>query len=624
MTKVSNTGYKKDSKDKNEKSLIIPSGHITMDNVQGPVFGQDNLGNSKIMYPNKDYYFPGNYVVEHPMFQLGGENGGHAQVENSPPILDRIELMKWGKYIDNPKRREQHMKDVYWNIIGDGYDPKTGYDMMKEMGAYGSENRGDIAKSAAVWGWDTKDVKEDQLKKWAIEYDDALESGVSSNKKQGGEMKKPDNKGFKNLPKKVQETILNHMSKQFGGENLARPIWTMQAGGAINDDVYSAAGYMPADNPYLQNGGQPKFTPEQWNKFNMDQGLKASPGYSATMVNKNKSYLEFYDPNKFQPVPGEAGSIGWNKIGDPSYKYTSEQNSPFIKYTPPPAQNNFPTQKTYIENDPNRKPYQFGPNQNYDPNTGNYFTGPAPLSDNSNIIKPLTREMGGPLGKFVTNYEKQFGGAHGNIKLQGQSMDEFLQKRTTDFVDYLANNTKNFMYKDEAKNFMQMGGPFGQPSNDVPDYVQGMTDQYNFPTQQFSPPVPYQFGMTQNGIDPNQVSYDVDMQNRLRELSSVHNKQRNHFSNNNIADLGMMGAQTINGFFNKAQNYKQQQFLNQKQAISNTSPATYGNKGQYDINQGNFRPNQMTPSFKRGGSYELDKKTIDDLISQGYDIEFLD
>lgn len=504
--KVSNTGYKKDSKDKNEKSLIIPSGRITMSNVTHPVFAIDNLGNHAMMYPDQEFQFPGSNVQEFPI------------------------------------------------------------------------------------------------------------------KEKGGTMKKPDNKGFKSLPKKVQDMILDNMTKQFGGENLARPIWTMQTGGAVNDDVYSAAGYIPADNPYLQKGGQNKFTPEQWNKFNMDQGLKASPGYSNAAVNMNKSYLEFYDPNKFQPVPGDAGSIGWNKIGDPSYKYTSEQNSPFIKYTPPPQQTQLIPQKTYIENDPNRKPYQFGPNQNFDPNTGNYFTGPVPLADNSNIIKPLTREMGGPLKKFVSNYEKQFGGAHGNEKLQGQSIDEFLQKRNTDFVDYLANNTKNFMYKDEAKNFMQMGGPFGQPTVDVPNYVQGMTDQYNYPMQQFPQSNPYQFGMPQNGIDPNQVSFNNDMQNRLNETAP----KQNMFSNSNKADLGMMGAQTINNFANKYQNYQKQQKLNQQQAISNTSPAFYGNQGQYDINQGNIRPNQTTPSYKKGGQYSMSQKQVNDLVSQGYDIEFLD
>lgn len=36
--------------------------------------------------------------------------------------------------------------------------------------------------------------------------------------------------------------------------------------------------------------------------------------------------------------------------------------------------------------DPNRLPYKFGSDYNFDPNTGKYFTGAAPLEDNSNIV----------------------------------------------------------------------------------------------------------------------------------------------------------------------------------------------------------------------------------------------
>lgn len=44
----------------------INSGNITMSGVDYPVFGVDNLGNSKMMYPNQDYKFPGSSVIEYP------------------------------------------------------------------------------------------------------------------------------------------------------------------------------------------------------------------------------------------------------------------------------------------------------------------------------------------------------------------------------------------------------------------------------------------------------------------------------------------------------------------------------------------------------------------------------
>lgn len=70
--KLSFTGYKRNSKDKNNAFNVIPSNNITMKNVPHPVFGIDNFGNRKMMYPGEDYTFPGDYVTEYPMFQNGG------------------------------------------------------------------------------------------------------------------------------------------------------------------------------------------------------------------------------------------------------------------------------------------------------------------------------------------------------------------------------------------------------------------------------------------------------------------------------------------------------------------------------------------------------------------------
>jgi hypothetical protein len=65
--KISNTGYKRNSKDKNEPALVIPSRHITMRGVDFPVYGMDNTGYSQMMFPGMDYTFPGNYVYETPL-----------------------------------------------------------------------------------------------------------------------------------------------------------------------------------------------------------------------------------------------------------------------------------------------------------------------------------------------------------------------------------------------------------------------------------------------------------------------------------------------------------------------------------------------------------------------------
>ena len=65
----SKDGYKRNSKDRNNPFNIIPSGNITMEDVEFPVFGMDNLGNSKLMMPGANYQFPGDEVFEMPLPQ---------------------------------------------------------------------------------------------------------------------------------------------------------------------------------------------------------------------------------------------------------------------------------------------------------------------------------------------------------------------------------------------------------------------------------------------------------------------------------------------------------------------------------------------------------------------------
>ena len=67
MKNFSTQGYKKNSPDVGNKLNIIPSGDITMKGVEFPVKGTDNLGNTKIMQPGKNYKFEGSSVLEVPL-----------------------------------------------------------------------------------------------------------------------------------------------------------------------------------------------------------------------------------------------------------------------------------------------------------------------------------------------------------------------------------------------------------------------------------------------------------------------------------------------------------------------------------------------------------------------------
>ena len=71
MKNLSTEGYKKNSPDKDRPYNVIPSGDITMENVEFPVLGIDNKGNKKVMKHGKNYKFPGDTVLE---FRLSTKN----------------------------------------------------------------------------------------------------------------------------------------------------------------------------------------------------------------------------------------------------------------------------------------------------------------------------------------------------------------------------------------------------------------------------------------------------------------------------------------------------------------------------------------------------------------------
>jgi hypothetical protein len=75
-------GYKFNSPDVDNPFNIIDSGSITMQDVEFPVLGTDNLGNSQMMLPENDYQFPGDMVFEIPMAQKG--NGEFRDFEGIP------------------------------------------------------------------------------------------------------------------------------------------------------------------------------------------------------------------------------------------------------------------------------------------------------------------------------------------------------------------------------------------------------------------------------------------------------------------------------------------------------------------------------------------------------------
>lgn len=87
--KVSKTGYRRNSKDRHEPYLNIPSNQISMQGVDHPVMGVDNMGNSQMMMPGGEYAFAGTNVTEFPMREPNyyvGQYGDYPKAENGFPF----------------------------------------------------------------------------------------------------------------------------------------------------------------------------------------------------------------------------------------------------------------------------------------------------------------------------------------------------------------------------------------------------------------------------------------------------------------------------------------------------------------------------------------------------------
>lgn len=115
---ISTDGFKFDSEDVDNDFNIIPSGDITMENVEFPVFGIDNLGNSQMMFPEENYEFPGDMVFELPMAQGGGGFYGELFDALEPQDPNRVFQNSDAKdfildYINSPKYLERLQSSGY-------------------------------------------------------------------------------------------------------------------------------------------------------------------------------------------------------------------------------------------------------------------------------------------------------------------------------------------------------------------------------------------------------------------------------------------------------------------------------------------------------------------------------
>jgi hypothetical protein len=160
---ISTEGYKRNSPDKNRPFNIIPSGNITMQDVDFPVKGVDNLGNEMTMMPGEEYTFPGDYVVETPAMQIGGQfdpvstQGQEINFEQRKKQLEeklkeedlRVELVKGNVLTLALKalRDKEYKKQIFKTQLDEGsaycstrsceLERAAGYTVPKDVKVYG-------------------------------------------------------------------------------------------------------------------------------------------------------------------------------------------------------------------------------------------------------------------------------------------------------------------------------------------------------------------------------------------------------------------------------------------------------------------------------------------------------
>jgi hypothetical protein len=103
---ISTQGYKRNSPDVNNPYNVIPSNQITMKGVDFPVMGTDNMGYQQMMYPGQDYTFPGDYVTEFPMKNMGNKRFGQKGLQNNSERF----LKNW---VEKRKINDPYIQEAY-------------------------------------------------------------------------------------------------------------------------------------------------------------------------------------------------------------------------------------------------------------------------------------------------------------------------------------------------------------------------------------------------------------------------------------------------------------------------------------------------------------------------------
>jgi len=249
---------------------------------------------------------------------------------------------------------------------------------------------------------------------------------------------------------------------------------------------------------------------------------------------------------------------------------------------------------------------------------------------------------------------KQFGGVP-KFALGGEDYDQPIGPETPlEHALRLQKEKEKMLFPQPT----QMNNVVGTSNTEGKDTYQWSSN----PFDQKTPSNPYQVSnTTMNGtpapmvtpsttsvmdkLTPDATRMDANPNTQASQRNSGVNYTQSTTSNvpyGQLAAQGIMtGMEGITHMLNMGEYKKQEEeYRKRLNADAVFTPVTgSNNRGTYDVNSGAFRPDQMVPQqfkgnsygargsnwqYKEGGEYEMPDDEIQDLIKQGYKIDFLD
>ncbi len=348
---ISKTGYKSNSKDKENDFNIIPSSFITMKNVKFPVRGIDDLGNDKLMKPGLDYNFPGSHVIEFPIKKKGGISPEKAKEILHDGTAHGVKLTdkqrKYFGYMSNKKQGGELPLDILTaRLKAQGYTGNALHEKLEEIrssmggstfvkptmrlgGGLSPENAKNILKSGKVYGTDITDAQRKHFAQIAGTDEEGNELDEHGNPIEEGEYEEVNDTG--------ESDVEEGEEMRYGG------LTKYQTRGEVKFDPMT--GIHVAQSP-----SEKQFTPQQYDErmkgYTKDPTWKAG----ATPTSKYAGYL----PKGYTFAPDSTTGSGF-RFSDPSGKTLEYEGvAPSINYQYQPFKQPFvPGKEQKVFPDPN-------------------------------------------------------------------------------------------------------------------------------------------------------------------------------------------------------------------------------------------------------------------------------